>query len=308
MEYIYSVLWGSQTDKETEALEKTFRVICLDPKTKEFVEGSGEQRRELFETSQTFRKKHKDGIESKTLKKNGYRALVQNEYDKVNLDSRSDLHSASAEISPKIIKNRIKKNVSEFNQPPKKKVQTLIQNEFKNMDMDSKLRSNSNDLQKTISSKNKSDSIKSKQLPRNEDKSLKSKLSLEEENKRNSDSKSNKIKHSIKDDKKGDTYSESNSGKSASFKCSQCGDIFSSESSLRKHRSIHQMESRMMAKNKNIFRCLICKKNFDQNAKLMVHRHSHTQSCNFCNICHKRVDDLRNHRMEVHQLDITFSA
>ena len=99
----------------------------------------------------------------------------------------------------------------------------------------------------------------------------------------------------------------SNPNKS-SFLCARCGDIFTSESRLKSHRSIHNMEERMIERNKNIFRCLECKKNFDQSAKLLVHRHSHSQSCTFCNICHTRVEDLRDHRRDVHELNITFTA
>eukprot|EP00092_Neocalanus_flemingeri_P040512 GFUD01044117.1.p1 GENE.GFUD01044117.1~~GFUD01044117.1.p1 ORF type:complete len:246 (-),score=61.33 GFUD01044117.1:43-780(-) len=92
-------------------------------------------------------------------------------------------------------------------------------------------------------------------------------------------------------------------------KCEQCGDVFLSDSSMKSHMSIHQMEMRMVARKKNIFRCLECKKNFDQHAKLMLHRYSHhSQSGSFCNICHSRVEQLDSHRKEIHLLDIGFSG
>ena len=91
------------------------------------------------------------------------------------------------------------------------------------------------------------------------------------------------------------------------FKSDQCGNVFSSESSMKKHKSIHQMEKRMVANKKNIFRCLECRKNFNQHAKLLIHRKSHTQTGSLCNICHTRVEQLESHRKEVHLLEIGFS-
>ena len=94
----------------------------------------------------------------------------------------------------------------------------------------------------------------------------------------------------------------SDSNRSNDFKTDAA---FSSESSTKKHKSIHQMEKRMVAK-KHIFRCLECRTNFDQHAKLLIHRYSHIKTGSLCNICHTRVEHLESLRKEIHLLEIGF--
>ena len=205
MDFLYSMLWKTENDKEMQAIDDKFKSIILETKTKDFVqEKEGDKKGSYF------------------LDESADRSSKGESLIKIDLYCEKNDFQSKSKFEGENLKIKI--------------FQSLIKNEY---------------------------------------------------NKENLDSRPNKT---------------------VQFKCGKCGDMFTSESSMKNHKSIHQMEMRMVARNKNIFRCLECKKKFDQNAKLLVHRYSHSQSSSLCNICHERVDHLMIHRREVHQLEIRFTA
>ena len=86
------------------------------------------------------------------------------------------------------------------------------------------------------------------------------------------------------------------------LKCDVCGIVSSSESRFKIHRKIHEESFVVIKATKYKFKCIPCKKNFNQLAKLLLHRKSHPGKLpgHLCHVCLVRKLDLHHHYLEAH--------
>ena len=85
------------------------------------------------------------------------------------------------------------------------------------------------------------------------------------------------------------------------FKCEICGVTSSSEYKMERHRKLHQ--TNLKVPRKTMFKCVKCRKTFNQFAKLIIHKYNHPKSLksnDLCNLCKARFEDLSRHHLEVH--------
>ena len=85
------------------------------------------------------------------------------------------------------------------------------------------------------------------------------------------------------------------------LKCNQCGVTSSSEGKMKKHIQVHEEQRVNNKATKYKFRCLQCRKKFNQLAKLLLHRKSHkNRQEELCHPCNKRQKNLPEHYQNVH--------
>ena len=86
--------------------------------------------------------------------------------------------------------------------------------------------------------------------------------------------------------------------KSKVLRCDICDIQSSSIRKLERHRRLcHES----LQQNKTIFRCVQCKKSFNQFAKLLIHKYSHNrQGGSVCNLCKERFVNIKGHHQEYH--------
>ena len=89
------------------------------------------------------------------------------------------------------------------------------------------------------------------------------------------------------------------------LKCNQCGVTSSSEGKMKKHIQVHEEQRVYNKANKYKFRCLQCRKKFNQLAKLLLHRKSHkNRQEELCHPCNRRQKNLPEHYQNVHCSEI----
>merc|ERR1712129_132142 len=88
------------------------------------------------------------------------------------------------------------------------------------------------------------------------------------------------------------------------YKCEICGVASSSEQKMERHRRFHGTSgSSRKTALKSVFKCSLCRKTFNQFAKLIIHKYNHPKSLksnDLCNLCKARFDDISRHHLEVH--------
>ena len=82
------------------------------------------------------------------------------------------------------------------------------------------------------------------------------------------------------------------------LRCDICDIQSSSMRKLERHRRLcHES----LQQSKTIFRCVQCKKSFNQFAKLLIHKYSHNrQGGSVCNLCRERFVNIKGHHQEYH--------
>ena len=83
------------------------------------------------------------------------------------------------------------------------------------------------------------------------------------------------------------------------LRCEVCDIKASSITRLERHRRLHQT-----LENSSSFKCLQCRKSFDQLAKLLIHKHSHSRlkPGGVCNLCRARYSNIAWHHQNYHIL------
>lgn len=94
------------------------------------------------------------------------------------------------------------------------------------------------------------------------------------------------------------------------YKCTICGELFSSKGNSKRHKRILHTTSGY--KESNFFSCNLCDKNFSRGDNLMRHMlvhesaHSDQLKCEVCNTTFKRKDNYKRHVKSIFEKDETF--